>query len=308
MLPPPAGTAMSTSTALAVKATLQACLDAAPHHFILEITDVKSPLANYNPEAAVTHLNAVLQDALATVSGINEIPVEFFQVAFEAPPGLLGTHGHFICSIPEPLKVHIPNLTNKGGPLEFTGDDWNNAYKLELKAYTPKEYSAEMPREKNEKYWLHLILARGNTLKKRDLYELTKLHLSKFGMAIQDHDHAFYQKKGGSNEQGSNKWHIEYTLDDAKVPHGAGGYWDISQLQSMETDPVTHERATIWTTPANLGSVFGACDKCWKHHQVCAGHDEKKKRSLGPKRESKQTADENAKRRMAKKAEQRFAF
>ena len=121
---PPADTAMSASTALTVTATLQQCLDASPHYFTLKITDVQATQAHYDPAAAVPHLNAVLQDALATVSNIEGIPVESYHVTYETPPPeLLGTHGHFVCRIPEPLKDHIPNLTNKGGPLEFTGDD-----------------------------------------------------------------------------------------------------------------------------------------------------------------------------------------
>ena len=42
---------------MTIKATLQQCLDAGPHYFVLEITDVKSTRANYDPAAAVPHLN-----------------------------------------------------------------------------------------------------------------------------------------------------------------------------------------------------------------------------------------------------------
>ena len=310
MPPPPADPPMSNSLTPTHKPTLQEIQDAGYHNFVLKIIAVKSTRANYNPAEAVQHLNAVLQDTLASKSGIPDIPRELYRVVYEEPPpGTFGTNGQFLCRIPKPLESYITDLTapkNEHGPLAFTGDDWDNAYKLELTTFTQKQFSAEMSREKNEKYWLHIILDRGNTLSKRTLYELTAQHLSKFGMTIQGHERAFFEMPDGNKEQGSGKWHCEYILDEDKIPRGAGNYWDITQLKWMETDPETHERAKIWVKPENITSIFGACGTCWKHIQLCEGHEVKK--FLGQKRESKQVANESAQRRMAKKAEKKFAF
>ena len=218
MPPPPADPPMPNSLTPIHMPTLQEIQDAGYHNFVLKIIAVKSTRANYNPAEAVQHLNAVLQDTLASKSGVHDIPRELYRVVYEEPPpGTFGTNGQFLCRIPKPLEGYIADLTapkNEHGPLAFTGDDWDNAYKLELTTFTQKQFSAEMSREKNEKYWLHIILDRGNTLSKRTLYELTAQHLSKFGMTIQGHERAFFEKPDSNKEQGSGKWHCEYILDE----------------------------------------------------------------------------------------------
>lgn len=303
-MPPP--TAIVPVTA----PTLQACKDEPPHLFELVITDMKTVVAHYDPAQATANLSAVMQDQLEAAAKLVDVPTAMYRVTFVRPKmtSTDSPYGKFLCRVPGPFRAYVADLTapkNPNGRLAFTGDDMGNVYKLKLEDHIKLDFSANAPREKNEKYWFHIITREDCTVTARDLYERTAVHIAKFGMTIQDHDGAFYQMAAQNKEQGTCKWHCEYHLDKDKVPMDANGvWWDISGIRWMVVNDDTNERVKLWIKDVNLDRVFGACNVCYKHKRVCEGHGEQS----GLKRPSSQDQAAAAQRRKAGKAKKTFGF
>lgn len=297
------------------KITMQDMKDQSPYIFNLRITAIQTTATNYDPQRAISNLNATLQDALATKSGVEDIPMHMYRVVFEHPAPTGGSkdtinYGKFICQVPGPMESYVADLTDpeKGGELQFTGDGAGNNYKLAFEAYVAPE-NKEKRREPNEKQWFHVIPLTKNgitSVPQRLAYERTAGHIANFGMTIMDHEDAFKARTTNDKEQAKPGWHVEYNVDYGRIPLDRSSRYDVRDLKEFYLDPETRERAKIWIRPDLLRMIFGACHVCWKNQDNCDGHDPKQ--PSGAKRTSAAEQDQSAKLRMQKKAKQNFGF
>ena len=270
--------------------------------FNLKIIAAKLVQINYDPKKAEGNLNAQLQDAVATISRVPDMPANLFHVAYVPPPPP-ETYGMYTCHVPAAF-TEMATSPAFLAILTHTGDDDGNNYKLEYAAHVARTNKSKRP--KNDTYWFHLDPS-DEAMKRpiRELYEKTNVHITKFGMSIQEHDKAFVPKLTANKEQrDGNKIHVEYDLNPALVPRDEYGRMCIIGLKNIDFDPeVPGCDGTLWFRPDLLERIFGACKVCHKHLQVCIGHEPKPPQNKAEgKRPIAEEAAANAKRRMAAKA------
>lgn len=301
------GSATTTLTASAPKPTLQEMTQAGAFLFDLSIAAVKQASINYDPRDAVLNLNASIQEAACTETGIEDLPLTLFRVIYNPPPPYAAAteHGYYQIRVPAPLReFYIKNTPplKKDGPLAFTGDDKGNAYKLLLKAHTKKTFKAQ-DRIPEDTPWCHVIADKDSEIGMRELYTLSRDHLASFGLNILDHPDAFKMIADASKEQGAGKAHVFFDIKFDTVPT-TNGLYDLRGITRFIVDHETNERAGVWIKPEVLAKEFNICSKCLLNFNACPGHDPTNKKRDMPAA----TKAANARQRIRARSGKEHAF
>jgi hypothetical protein len=276
--------------------------------FHLHIKGVMAAQPNYKPINACSNLNSLMQDSLATHSGVADIPTSMYDVTY-SPPSPGAAEGTYICQIPAVFEELVKSA-QVISDLEFTGDGKGNNYKLEYADYTPFVNKGKRPT--NEHHWLHVTPNElAICMPTRKLYEGTNRHLNNFGMAIQEHEWAFVPKLSKDKEhQDKRRFHCEYDLNHDLVPI-RNGFFNVKGLNTVVFDSdIPDATGTIWIRPDLLEKIFGACHVCYQHKSICLGHDPRPPQSKTDGKRPATAADKEmaAKRRMAEAAAKKGQF
>ena len=285
----------------------QEIIECAMAYLRLDIEDARRITINFKPQNAEGNLNSTIQQELAEVIGIPDLPTTLFSVKYQDPPeDKMSIYGFFRVGLPDLLKDYITPMVTKDGPLEATGDNDGNVYKLKLMEHAVKEFK-EATRRENKEYWFHLIIDQESRLSIRDLLTATDNHIGQWGFKVQDHPDAFKRLPSANREQGLAKIHVEYEVDLDRVPLDRWNCYYFEEIASrILLDPKTYKLGKIWFEPARFKKLFGACNICGINTTRCNGHE--MKQITGSKRP---TAAENAaaaRARIAQNAKKKFSF
>ena len=303
-------------TSVVPKISEQEMRDAGTLFFNLRITDMQTTTINYNPANAIDNTNANLQDYIARMTNIPDLPASLFQLSYREPDytdlsSSAKKYGYFFIGVPEPVFSIMPEATNPiapDGPLAFTADDNGNIYKLVYEEYIRREAKAYDRIDPNDPHWMHVKPRQDCELAPMIIKARTQTHIAKFGLTIRDHEEAFKKLMNKEKTASRNMYHTVYDICHGQTKYvdtPNGPTIDVRGIQRFLLDEDTNEYASIVFHKEPMEKALSSCHVCYAPLFVCGGCKEPAKQITGGKKpmtaEQKNAA---AQHRLSKKVKQ----